>query len=351
MVEDYFKKGDNATSAARSWSSKHKNKPKPNRGTFENLVSKFRRTGSVHDDKELMKTKPRTARTPEIIEQAREEIVTTPGISERELGRNLGISQPSAHRILRKDLGFTPYKIQTFQALGDRDVKRRFDFAADTCQLIDDKKLDPHKILFTDEAHFHLDGYVNKQNYRIWGTEKPSIRTKPLHPKRVTAWAGMSSKGIVGPIFVDDNKTIDGKRYNQILRQAIPEAKANGMVNDFHWQQDGAPPHRTRENLDFIHKHYDGRVIAKGFPARHKKGMDWPPYSPDLSPMDYYLWGNVKDKVYKNRPTDLPALKQKISDTMSAIPEEELKKTIDNFEKRLRLTISKEGEHIEDMLH
>ena len=28
------------------------------------------------------------------------------------------------------------------------------------------------KVIFTDETHFDLDGYVNKQNCRIWGTEK-----------------------------------------------------------------------------------------------------------------------------------------------------------------------------------
>lgn len=160
----------------------------------------------------------------------------------------------------------------------------------------------------------------------------------------------MSSKGIVGPIFVDDKKTIDGKVYNRILRQAIPEAKEKGMVDGFTRQQDKAPPH-IHENLAHIHEHYDGRVIAKGYPAKSTKGTDWPPYSPDLSPMDYFLWGRVKDKVYKYKPKDLSELKDKIRDTMESIPEAELRPTIDNFEKRLRLTISKKGDHIEDMIH
>ena len=30
------------------------------------------------------------------------------------------------------------------------------------------------KIIFSNEAHFDLGGYVNKQNCRIWGTEKPA---------------------------------------------------------------------------------------------------------------------------------------------------------------------------------
>ena len=38
------------------------------------------------------------------------------------------------------------------------------------------------------EAQFDLGGYVNKQNYRIWGTENP--HEKPTHSKRVTVWCG-----------------------------------------------------------------------------------------------------------------------------------------------------------------
>lgn len=132
-------------------------------------------------------------------------VVARPSSQRERVARELDISQPSAHRIPRKDLDLTSYKIQTFQALGYKDVSRQFDFAD-----FDDKLLEPHRILFTDAAHFHLDGYVNKKNYRIWGTEEPSLRTKPLHPKRITTWAGMFSKEIVGPIFVDNNLTING---------------------------------------------------------------------------------------------------------------------------------------------
>ena len=29
------------------------------------------------------------------------------------------------------------------------------------------------KIILNDEAHFHLDGFVNRQNYHVWGSENP----------------------------------------------------------------------------------------------------------------------------------------------------------------------------------
>ena len=48
------------------------------------------------------------------------------------------------------------------------------------------------KNIFSDEAHFDLDGYVNKQNCRIWGTENPhAYIEKPTDKKRVTVWVGI----------------------------------------------------------------------------------------------------------------------------------------------------------------
>ena len=55
------------------------------------------------------------------------------------------------------------------------------------------------KVISSDEAHFDLGGYVNKQNCRIWGTENPHVYIeKSMHPKRVTVCCGLWSRGIIG---------------------------------------------------------------------------------------------------------------------------------------------------------
>ena len=61
------------------------------------------------------------------------------------------------------------------------------------------------KTIMSDEVHFHLVGYVNKQNCRIQGSENPKmIIEKPLYSQRVTVWCGFWARGIIGPYFFEN---------------------------------------------------------------------------------------------------------------------------------------------------
>ncbi|GFW88178.1 hypothetical protein TNCV_3500671 [Trichonephila clavipes] len=52
--------------------------------------------------------------------------------------------------------------------------------------------------LLTDEAHFWLNGYVNKQNCRIWSEANPQVYVEtPLHPEKLTVWCALWAGGIL----------------------------------------------------------------------------------------------------------------------------------------------------------
>ncbi|GFU58076.1 DUF4817 domain-containing protein [Trichonephila clavipes] len=58
---------------------------------------------------------------------------------------------------------------------------------------------DFHKrILFSDAVHFWLNGYVNKQNCRIWSEANPQVSVEtPLHPEKLTVWCALWAGGIL----------------------------------------------------------------------------------------------------------------------------------------------------------
>ena len=81
-------------------------------------------------------------------------------------------------------------------------------------------------IIFSDEAHFDLVGYVNKQNCCISGTENPHAKIeKPTYSKRVTVWRGFWSRGIIEPFFVENKQgeavTVNGDRYRAMLNEQL----------------------------------------------------------------------------------------------------------------------------------
>ncbi|GFW66249.1 hypothetical protein TNCV_1711481 [Trichonephila clavipes] len=54
------------------------------------------------------------------------------------------------------------------------------------------------RILFSDEAHFWLNGYVNKQNCRIWSEANLQVYVEtPLHPEKLTVWCALWAGGIL----------------------------------------------------------------------------------------------------------------------------------------------------------
>jgi hypothetical protein len=59
--------------------------------------------------------------------------------------------------------------------------------------------------VFTDEALFHLSGYVNSQNSRFWSSKNPHLfHEVPLHSQKIGCWCAISCKRSVGPIFFSE---------------------------------------------------------------------------------------------------------------------------------------------------
>ncbi|GFU52984.1 hypothetical protein TNCV_1142741 [Trichonephila clavipes] len=56
----------------------------------------------------------------------------------------------------------------------------------------------PEIIFKIDEVHFWLNGYVNKQNCRIWSEANPQVYVEtPLHPEKLTFWCALWAGGIL----------------------------------------------------------------------------------------------------------------------------------------------------------
>ncbi|GFX14671.1 putative DD41D transposase [Trichonephila clavipes] len=99
----------------------------------------------------------------------------------------------------------------------DHQARRRFvEWAQNEIAVVSDF----HKrILFSDEAHFWLNGYVNKQNCRIWSETNPQVYVEtPLHPEKLTVWCALWAGGILLQKRDEGhNVTVNGDRYRAMI--------------------------------------------------------------------------------------------------------------------------------------
>ncbi|GFW40784.1 uncharacterized protein TNCV_4368321 [Trichonephila clavipes] len=177
--------------------------------------------------------------------------------------------------------------------------------------------VDFHKrISFSDEAHFWLNGYVNKKT--------AAFGVKLIHKCH--------------------NVTVNGDRYRAIITNFfIPESN-NHDVQELWFQQDGATCHTARATIDLLKDTFGDRLISRFGP------VNWPPRSCDLTPLDYFLWGYVKSLVYADKPQTLVHLEDNIRLVIADIRPQMLEKVIENWTSRFDYIQASHGSHMPEMI-
>ena len=324
-----------------------------NRSMVYRVLDKFKATGSVSGDKERS-GRPAKVRSNLNIEKIKRKLEQSPKRSVRRLSSETGLSKSTVQRILKDDLKLFPYKIQIVPKLTPSNKKNRDEFAHQICdkmELKGRKKLNIRSIHFTDEAHFLLSGHVNKQNMRIWGEENPHASVEKLQSReKCTVWAAVTDKKVIGPYFFEEGGsscTVDGERYKKMLKSYyIPQVKRYFDVNQVIFQQDGAPPHIAGPVLELLRETFGDRLISRSCDFK------WPAYSPDLNPCDFFLWGYLKSRVYRNPvPQDVDQLKNNIRREIRLINAQTLEKVYENFLVRVQQVLGKKGSYMEHILN
>ncbi|GFY09453.1 transposable element tc3 transposase [Trichonephila clavipes] len=231
-------------------------------------------------------------------------------------------------------LRYYPYKLQLVQELLAHNFETRHLFSLQFLARLEVDPEWPWNIIWTDEAHFHLDGSVNTHNCRIWESDNPhSTLQVPLHSPKVTVWCGFSTSFILGPYFFEElgaggpvTCSITGQRYASLLGNKIfPDLQARQRLSRIIFMQNGAPPHITRCVKDVLKHHFtEERVISRQF--LHLR----PPRSPDLNPCDFWLWGHLRQMVSCHQPRTLPDLEDSISRHVLNISQNTLRSTLEH---------------------
>jgi hypothetical protein len=131
--------------------------------------------------------------------------------------------------------------------------------------------------------------------------------------------------------------TISGIVYLDMLQQFfIPQLDEDDQEGRIYFQ------HYLEEVREYLNTCFQGRWIGRAAP------IAWPPRSPDLTPLDIFLWGFVKDRVY------VPSLSENVAELRTRITVEVAKVTPEmllglwqDIDYRCDVCLISNGSHIE----
>ena len=108
------------------------------------------------------------------------------------------------------------YELHLLQHLKDTDKPAREDFCTQMQAMLEDRFDD--RLVFSEEATFHLTGKVNKHNTRIWGTEHPHSTLEHVRDSpKVNVFCAISKKRVCGPFFFEGT-TVNSEAYLDMLQ-------------------------------------------------------------------------------------------------------------------------------------
>jgi Helix-turn-helix domain (DUF4817) len=304
-----FSISQNATHVVREW-KKHFNTPPPSRPAVTEINKRFDTTGSVAD---LPRSgRPRCVRTEENVQAVVDKYARSPGTSLRRASLALGMDKSAVRRILA-DVGMKPFRPILVHELLEDDYDRRIEFCETYQAMLQANPGMDDLILWTDESTFHMNGHVNRHNCVYWASENPKQQIElSMKSPGVTCWAGIWSKGIVGPYFFDG--TVTGDSYLAMLNDyLLPQIVALDEGSGMWFMQDGAPAHYAARVRSWLDQNFAGQWIGR------RGAVEWPPRSCDLTPPDFFLWGVIKERVYNTKPTSLQDLRDRIASALHAL--------------------------------
>ena len=229
----------------------------------------------------------------------------SPRLSTRRMASRIGgVSHMLVLRALHEE-EYYPYHDQPVQHLEPGDHAKRMDF----CRWIQAHPELLGVILFTDEASFTRDGVNNSRNVHTWSQDNPHETTVTTFQSRfsVNVWCGVIGDRLIGPFVLENN--LRGDTYEVFLRNELPcllEDIPLMVRSQMYFQHDGAPAHYSRLVREYLHASFPNRWLGRLGPVA------WPPRSPDLTPLDYYIWGHMKTLVYETKVDSRAALRDRI---------------------------------------
>jgi len=266
-----------------------------------------------------------------------EMIIDEPFHSTRSIASRLNVSREKVRCILTNELHLRKFKCRWIPyQLTPLRQKNRVEGAQALLMTLNDPEM-LEKTITGDQAWFYLDNPFEEQ----W-TESPSDvsthvkRTIQSKKVMITVLWGIHGFYLVDPL--PDDQTYDSIYFVTLLQRLKSILNRSGIFEKdciLSLHLDNAKVHRSQYTNE--------KVTELGFAM-----LPHPPYSPDLAPSDFFLFGYIKDKLKGVVCKSIKSLMKKINSIVNAIPLEMLQDVMQAWIRRLYTVAEGDGSYIHE---
>jgi transposase len=286
---------------------------------------------NVDDEPRSGRKRKTTEETDEKIEQeAKETKFTTPRRIKRKLG--LDVSSRTIDRRLI-EVGLFGRVARHKKKFSEEEKRKRLSFAEGYKNWTPDQWM---HVMFADEKIFWGEGFCGQVFVRrpIGKALNPEYCVDQLpHPEKVHVWGCFCGKGL-GYCYIF-NENMDGKLLQGILgTHLIESAELHYDVKhaeQWWFLQDNDPKHKSRIVRTWLFNH--------GIQC-----LDFPPYSPDLNPIEH-LWAELARRVEKRPAATMEELQDIVAEEWAATVVDFLRKLVESMPARCQAVIDAKGDH------
>lgn len=289
--------------------------------------------------------RPATTVTRTNIERVRQALDIDRRVTVRDLADMVGIPLTSVHAILTAELGMSRVVARWVpKLLSDAQQLERVRICR---QLLHAYRCDEHfldRIVTGDESWFHYSEPESKRQSSVW-----KARDEPTPVKAMTAPSAgkqmatvfWDKEGILLIEWLPRGTTINSEYYIKVLqklREAIKTERRGKLTRGVLLQQDNARPHTSQATM--------AAISDLGFEL-----VPHPPYSPDLAPSDFWLFGQMKEPLRGHQYSSVQALASAINQWVRGTPREFFAAGIEKLPERWQKCVNLQGTYIEKMDH
>ncbi len=285
-----------------------------------------------HDHSQVRK------RSKSFLEELHTAINDDPSISFQSLATLMNVSKNTMGKAIHEDLRYKSYVLKICQHLTDAMKAKRVAW----CELL--LSLPKHQAarrmcFFSDEKIFTVEQKVNRRNDRWLTTDlgEVPIVGKRKFPTSIHILLLVSSEGhVMPPHYFSEN--VNKEVYLDILWSKVkPWIEETAGEKPYIFQQDSAPAHTSHIVQNWLSDNMQ-MFWSKEF---------WPPNSPDLNPMDYYMWGMLERESNKVCHPTAESLRAGIDEAVANLDPQHLVNACVRFRHRLEAVLEANGSWIE----